>query len=68
MEIKNLNIGDIINITYNGKNKKAFSTEKAKIIKITETIIYFEDLFFKCNCSRVISDFDKNFSILKIIL
>jgi len=66
MDLKNIKVGDIVNIIYNGKNKKAFSTEKAKITEITETKIYFEDLIFNCNCSRVVSDFDKNFSIFKL--
>lgn len=55
--------GDKINIIYN-KNKKykeSFSSWNVEVLEITSERLYFLDRGLKCN--RLLSDFEKDFSI-----
>ena len=58
-----IKVGSIINIIYikDRKYKDAFSSYNVEVLKITDKKLYF--LHLGLNCSRLISDFNKNFRI-----
>lgn len=58
-----MEVGDKINIVYN-KNKKykeVFSSYNVEVLEVTNERLYFLQEGLKC--SRLLSDFDKNFYI-----